>query len=307
MRRSARAGLALVALATLAVLLSSGGGRSATASSNLLNGPSQAVGVHAYLARPGLAPAPLRQRFSAARHALRGKLAGTKVAHQAGVFNRDDVGLPQNEESVASCGRRARTVLEGTNDYRFLLDPQGNSTGWHFSTDRGRTVTNEGMLPALTSPGGTTLPSGGDPVDVADSRCEHLYAADLNYDFTQAFPFPSGVGIYRSDPHTLATCPQGRSNGGMTHAECWPTRRLVDFAAPGHFLDKEWMDVGRSGSAGNVVWIAYGDLSAFNAEGNEESGVIKAVRCSADLSSCTRPIVLSQGQTVAEYPDVTIG
>jgi hypothetical protein len=31
------------------------------------------------------------------------------------------------------------------------------------------------------------------------------------------------------------------------------------------------------------------------------------VRCSADLSSCTPPIVLSEGQTVAEYPDVTIG
>jgi hypothetical protein len=81
----------------------------------------------------------------------------------------------------------------------------------------------------------------------------------------------------------------------------------VDFAAPGHFIDKEWMDVGRSGSAGRVVWIAYGDLSKFNAEGNEEAGVVKAVRCSADLRTCSHPIVLSSGQTVAEYPDVTIG
>jgi hypothetical protein len=106
---------------------------------------------------------------------------------------------------------------------------------------------------------------------------------------------------------TLAGCPQGESHGNLTHPECWPTRRLIDSAAEGHFLDKEWMDVGRSGSAGEVVWIAYGDLSQFNAEGNEESGVIKAVRCSADLSSCTAPIVLSEAQTVAEYPDVTIG
>jgi hypothetical protein len=133
-----------------------------------------------------------------------------------------------------------------------------------------------------------------------------LYAASLNYDFNQDFPYPSGVAVYKSDPHTLATCPQGESNGGMTHEECWPTRRLVDYAAPGHFLDKEWMDVGRSGAAGRVVWIAYGDLSDFNADGNEESGVIKAVRCNASLSSCTAPIVLSAGQTVAEYPDVTI-
>jgi hypothetical protein len=80
----------------------------------------------------------------------------------------------------------------------------------------------------------------------------------------------------------------------------------VDVAAPGRFLDKEWMDAGRSGSAGEVVWIAYGDLGDFNAEGNEESGIVKAVRCSADLSSCTKPITLSAGQRVAEYPSVTI-
>ena len=90
-------------------------------------------------------------------------------------------------------------------------------------------------------------------VDVAGSDCRHLYAGSLNYDFTQPFPFPSGVGVYRSDPHTLAGCPQGRSDGGLTNPSCWPTRRLVDFAAPGRFLDKEWMAVGRSGSAGPRV------------------------------------------------------
>jgi hypothetical protein len=67
------------------------------------------------------------------------------------------------------------------------------------------------------------------------------------------------------------------------------------------------MAAGTSGSAGRVVWIAYGDLSEFNADGNEESGVVKAVRCSADLGDCSRPVVLSVGQKVAEYPTVTIG
>jgi hypothetical protein len=80
-----------------------------------------------------------------------------------------------------------------------------------------------------------------------------------------------------------------------------------DVAGPGRFLDKEWMDVGRSGSAGEVVWVAYGDLGEFNEEGNEESGIIKAVRCRSDLSACTAPITLSTGQRVAEYPSVTIG
>jgi hypothetical protein len=302
-------GAAALAL-SLAVALGGGGGSPAVASENLLNGPSPAVGLHAYLSHPELAPAQLRSRFSQARQAVirSGSRTAQAARGRAGVFNRDTVGLPQNEESISSCPDRPRTLIGGTNDYRFLLDPQGNSTGWHFSTDGGRTVTNEGLLPALTAPDGTTtLPSGGDPVDVAGSDCGHLYAASLNYDASQPFPFPSGVGVYRSDPGTLASCPQGSSDGGLTNPSCWPTRKLIDFAAPGRFLDKEWMAVGRSGSAGEVVWIAYGDLGDFNAEGNEESGVIKAVRCSADLSSCTEPIVLSQGQTVAEYPWVTIG
>jgi hypothetical protein len=309
MKRIFEVGAASVAAAALGVLCLGGSGAPARASANLLIGPSPMVGFHTYLSNPKLAPESLRTTFSAARRALarREVAAAASPRGQGKVFNGDTVGLPQNEESISSCRTKPRTVLGGTNDYRYLLDPEGNSTGWHFSTDGGRTLTNEGLLPALTAPdGATVLPSGGDPVDVAGGGCS-LYAADLNYDFTQPFPFPSGVGVYRSDPSTLSTCPQGESAGGLTHPECWPTRRLVDFAAPGHFLDKEWMDVGRSGSAGEVVWIAYGDLSAFNAEGNEESGVIKAVRCSADLSACTAPIVLSEGQTVAEYPDVTIG
>jgi hypothetical protein len=188
----------------------------------------------------------LRSRFQDARHAVTSARAGTAQTGRggAGLFNRDTVGLPQNEESISSCANAPRTVLGGTNDCRFLLDPQANSTGWHFSTDGGRTVANEGLLPALTAPNGTTtLPSGGDPVDAAGSDCGHLYAASLNYDFTQPFPFPSGVGVYRSDPGTLASCPQGRSDGGLTNPSCWPTRKLIDFAAPGRFL--EGVDGGR--------------------------------------------------------------
>ena len=77
-----------------------------------------------------------------------------------------------------------------------FLDPQGNSTGWHFSNDGGRSLTNEGLLQALTGPDGSTLPSGGDPVDVAADGCDALYAGDLNYDFTQDFP-PACVPIVR--------------------------------------------------------------------------------------------------------------
>jgi len=73
-------------------------------------------------------------------------------------------------------------------------------------------------------------------------------------------------------------------------------------AAPGHFIDKDWITAG-----GGHVWVAFGDLSAFNAEGNEESGVVEIVRCSPDLKSCTKPIPLSTGQKVAEYPTVNVG
>lgn len=280
----------------------------AAAAPNLLNGPSPFVGFRHYVADPASAPAALREQFAQTRARM---LATATVVDRPvaapGLFNRDTVGLPQNEESIASCTSRPEVLLGGTNDYRFALDPQGNSTGWHLSLDGGRSIANEGLLPAITAPDATTvLPSGGDPVDVAADDCT-LYAASLNYDAGKPFPFPSGVGVYRSDARQLATCPQGRSRGGMTNPSCWPQRRLVDFAAPGHFLDKEWMAAGTSGSAGRVVWIAYGDLSEFNAEGNEESGVVKAVRCSADLRECSRPVVLSEGQKVAEYPTVTIG
>ena len=81
----------------------------------------------------------------------------------------------------------------------------------------------------------------------------------MNYGSGPLGETPSAVGVYRSDVETATSCPQGNSNGGLTHPECWPTRRVVDVAGPGRFLDKEWMDVGRSGSAGEVVWIAYGD------------------------------------------------
>jgi hypothetical protein len=172
-RKWIAAAMAAATTSGLVVVLATSGGSSALASANLLNGPSPAVGIHAYLSHPELAPAQLRREFARARlMAVRGHASAPPPRGQGGVFNGDTVGLPQNEESVSSCRNTPRTVLGGTNDYRFILDPQGNSTGSHFSTDGGRSLTNEGLLPALTAPDGTTtLPSGGDPVDVAAADC----------------------------------------------------------------------------------------------------------------------------------------
>src|SRR5439155_18799155 len=132
------------------------------------------------------------------------------------VFNADSVGYPQNEESISACRSNMNIVLGGTNDYRGILDPDGNFTGWHFSSNGGDSLTKEGLLPAVVI-SGTTVPSGGDPVDVVDANC-NLYARSLNYTATS---FPSGIGVYRTTAATLASCPGG------AYPSCWPTRRAV--------------------------------------------------------------------------------
>jgi hypothetical protein len=142
MRNWIAVGVAVAVASALAVVAGVSGGSSAVASDNLLNGPSAVVGLHAYLSHPELAPAQLRSRFWQARQAATraGAVTAPAPRGRGGVFNGDTVGLPQNEESVSSCGNAARTVIGGTNDYRFLLDRQGNSTGWYFSADGGRTL-----------------------------------------------------------------------------------------------------------------------------------------------------------------------
>jgi hypothetical protein len=201
-----------------------------------------------------------------------------------------------------------RVVESGTNDNRGLLDPQGNITGWYFSTDGGRTVRNEGLLPALTT-GGEVLPSGGDPVSQSDDRC-NIYMASLNYG-PDPFEGKNGIGLYKTSPERLRTCPQGRNPDDLTHPSCWPHRRLVATAGVvggvGHFLDKEWMDVGRSGRAGNVVWVAYADFANdVNAPLGFTGAQIKAVRCTANLRHCTRPILISGTDEDIQFADVTI-
>lgn len=218
-------------------------------------------------------------------------------------FNRDTTGLPQNEESVGACPRRPSTVLEGTNDYRGLINPVGNFTGWYLSTDGGRSVANEGLLPAV-SLNGRPLASQGDPIDFATGNCD-LYAAGLNFppDVDLAFPpaHTNGAGIYRSTPRRLASCPGGDD------PSCWPQRRLVVSNAKGHFIDKPWMYVGRSGSAGQVVWLTYTDfdMHAHNQAGFTAS--IHAVRCDARLRHCTDPMLISGSDRDVQFSDVTIG
>jgi hypothetical protein len=213
----------------------------------------------------------------------------------ADVFNHDTDGLPQNEESVAVCGR---TVLGGTNDFRgFLLTPpQGMATGWHLSTNGGRTLRNEGLLPPVTI-AGEPVPARGDPVDVAGQGCS-LYASSLNSTPDDRI---NAVVVYRSRPETLASCPGG------SDAACWPTRRAVATAGLPHFLDKEWMAVGRSGRAGEVVWVSFTDFILDPTTGELLSSTIKAVRCNAALTSCTDPILVSGSDQQTQFSHITVG
>ena len=217
------------------------------------------------------------------------------------VYNCDDLGLPQNEESIASCPTNTDFVLGGTNDYRGLVDPEGNFTGWHWSTDGGHSIRNEGLLPPveLIKEPNHTVPSGGDPVDFIDQGC-HLFAGSLAYDPVDPFGKPNGIAVYRSEPAILNSCPGG------SDPSCWPIRRLIVENEPSHFLDKEWLFVGVSGGV-EYVWVVYSDfdLAPSNGEHPFES-VLRAVRCTADLVTCTGPIDISTVDQDVQFGDVTI-
>lgn len=278
----------------------------------LLAHVSQAVAFHHYMAHPEQAPESLRPAVDRAGRlvaSVQGSRTAADASLTADLFNRDDTGLPQNEESVTACKSRPGVVEGGTNDYRGLLDPEGNFTGWYLSTDGGRTVRNEGLLPSLRV-GEQVLPSGGDPVSQSDDAC-NIYMASLNYGPDPFAEGVNGIGLYKSTPERLRSCPQGQDPDKLTHPSCWPTRRLVATAqvagGVGHFLDKEWMDVGRSGKAGNVVWVTYSDFAPDPSAPLGFSGAqIKAVRCDADLDHCTNPILISGTDADVQFSDVTI-
>jgi hypothetical protein len=169
------------------------------------------------------------------------------------------------------------------------------AAGWHLSTDNGRTVRNEGLLPPVTI-AGQPVAARGDPVDAAGQGCS-LYAGSVNSTPDDRI---NAVVVYRSRPATLASCPGG------TAAGCWPTRRAVATAGPPHFLDKEWMAVGPSGPAGEVMWVSFTDFT-LDATGAPLSSSIKAVRCNPTLTTCTDPILVSGGDQQTQFSDVTVG
>jgi hypothetical protein len=307
--RLLRAGL-FAALLALIAFPAHGAGQRATAAPGFLSHLSQSVQLRYYLAHPEFAPPQFAEQIQAVEQLGAGALDRAEASRGApygDLFNRDDVGFPQNEEAVTVCENQPRYVLSGANDYRGLLDRQVNFSGWYFSDDGGRSVLKEGLLPALPNQGRLS-PSGGDPAIQSDDRCR-LYYANLN--FTDPSEGPNGIGVYMTKPSILERCPQGQDPDQLTRRHCWPNGRIVASAATvggrGRFLDKEWLDVGRSGAAGNVVWIAYSDFTLDpDAPLGFTGAQIKAVRCDAHLDECTRPILISGADKDIQFADVTI-
>ena len=276
---------------------------------------SQGVAVNYWVANPDQAPTRIRDSLQAVADAPDRTNASNQnfCASRANrdTFNCDVFGLPQNEESVSTCATDTALVLGGTNDYRGLIDPQGNFTGWHWSTDGGHSIRNEGLLPPVTllSSAEREVPSGGDPVKFIAPGCDAVYAASLAYNPENPFGDANGIAVYKSTPGILSTCEPFLADG-TTNPACWPVRRLVAESAAGEFLDKEWMFVGVQNGV-RYVWVTYTTFVIDEtAPLGFTSAEIHAVRCDENLAACTEPIPISEANGPdldTQFSDVTVG
>jgi hypothetical protein len=276
---------------------------------------SQGVVANYWVANPDQAPSRIRASLQAIADAPdRTNSSNSNFCASPAnrdTFNCDVFGLPQNEESVSTCPTNTDLVLGGTNDYRGLIDPQGNFTGWHWSTDGGHTIRNEGLLPPVTllSSAEREVPSGGDPVKFIAPGCDAVYAASLAYNPENPFGDANGIAVYKSTPEVLSTCEPFLADG-TTNPACWPVRRLVAESVAGEFLDKPWMFVGVQAGV-RYVWVTY---TTFDIDPNAPLGFtgaeIHAVRCDENLVTCLEPIPISEANGPdldTQFSDVTVG
>ncbi|HZD17906.1 MAG TPA: sialidase family protein, partial [Actinomycetota bacterium] len=148
-----------------------------------------------------------------------------------------------------------------------------------------------------------------DPVfSFSESDCD-VYVGSLNYDPVDPFANTNGIGIYKTDVATLlsGSCDPDQFSD-LSDEDCWPTRRYAAFSAdPTHFFDKEWFDVGDTGD-GEHVWVTYSDFDFTPTPPNPAgfTAEIFAVRCDAELTTCTAPLQISNDVDV-QFSDVTIG
>jgi hypothetical protein len=83
-------------------------------------------------------------------------------------------------------------------------------------------------------------------------------------------------------------------------------RRAVAIAPAGHFFDKDWVHVGSSRGT-EYVWATYTDFRGADTPLGYDLAQIYAVRCTADLATCTNPILISPNDQDTQFSDVTVG
>ncbi|HZD17862.1 MAG TPA: hypothetical protein VE669_06955, partial [Actinomycetota bacterium] len=231
--RTARLISPIALLVALAALPASSAPKGRAVDADALAHVSQSVAIRYWMAHPNQAPDPLKDVFREANLVVAG-VGGARAGALpvvSDVFTADAFGFPQNEESVSGCRLDEDLVIQGTNDYRVVLDTEGNFTGWHLSTDGGSTLAKEGLLPPVADGGTATRPSGGDPVfSFSESDCD-VYAGSLNYDPVDPFANTNGVGIYKTDVATLlsGSCDPDQLSD-LSDEDCWPTRRYAAFS-----------------------------------------------------------------------------
>jgi hypothetical protein len=91
--------------AALLALPAAGVGPGRGSRSGLLSHLSQGVQQKYFLMHPAQAPAALKARFEAIHQSVLSASSGSSASGvgNSNLFNDDDVGLPQNEESVTVC------------------------------------------------------------------------------------------------------------------------------------------------------------------------------------------------------------
>lgn len=212
-------------------------------------------------------------------------------------FNGDHSGMPQNEETVATCNA-GHTVVGGWNDFRNSAN-FGDVTGWGISTNGGTSLTNTNFLPGATvssaasgssgggrgSGGGSMyVPSAGDPIVRTLPDC-HVFASSLLVQTNYTQPFVSGVVVDASSATTLAAC--------TTETACWPTRRAVVWSSRGDVYDKPFMAIDPS-PFNAAVWIGFTHYS-FDPVTFQQVVTVEVMRCEITLRHCTAPHVLATG------------
>jgi hypothetical protein len=151
----------------LVALPAQGSGRAVKQSDIAFQHLSQGMVFRYWMAHPDQAPAGMRGKFealaSARAHGVRPPASLPAAPPFGDRFNDDVIGYPQNEESIAQCRLQGHILIGGTNDYRGILDPDGNFTGWHLSIDGGTSLAKEGLLPPVVNSQGEPRPRTATP------------------------------------------------------------------------------------------------------------------------------------------------